>query len=120
MNQVIFYILLGLIAGIAGGIFGIGGGLILIPALVIIFGMSQHVAQGTSLAVMIPPVGILAALKYYQSGNIKLNIALWIAVGFVVGGFIGASLIQPVNDITLKRLFGILLALSSIRMIMGR
>lgn len=119
-TQIILYVLLGLVAGLASGVFGIGGGLIMVPALVILFGMSQHLAQGTSLAVMIPPVGILAALKYYQTGNLKVGIALWIALGFVIGGYIGAGLIQPINDLTLKRVFGILMALVSIKMILAK
>lgn len=120
MQNILLYILLGIIAGIASGLFGIGGGLIMIPALVFIFGMNQHTAQGTSLAVMIPPVGILAAYKYYQAGNLKISIAIWIALGFVVGGLIGASLIQPIQDITLKRLFGVFLAFLSIKLILGK
>jgi len=120
MNQILFYILIGLFAGVASGLFGIGGGLIMVPALVLILGMNQHLAQGTSLAVMIPPVGMLAAWKYYQTGNLKLNIALWIAAGFIVGAFIGASLIQPISDTLLKRLFGVVLALASVRLILGK
>lgn len=120
MSQILLYVLLGLIAGAASGIFGIGGGLIIVPALVVIFGMGQHLAQGTSLAVMIPPVGLLAAWKYYQAGNVKIGIALWIAAGFVVGALIGATLIQPVSDTLLKRLFGVLMALVSVKLILGK
>lgn len=120
MNQIIFYILLGLAAGIASGIFGIGGGLIMVPALVLLFGMTQHMAQGTSLAVMIPPIGILAAWKYHQTGNLKISVALWIASGFIVGALLGATFIQPVSDIMLKRAFGIVMALVALKMIWGK
>ena len=84
------YIGLGLIAGVLSGMFGIGGGTILIPAMVFLFGLTQHQAQGTSLAIMIPPIGLLAAMRYYYSGNVKLGMAGFICLGFFVGGLIGA------------------------------
>ena len=119
MNQ-LFYILLGLIAGILGGMFGIGGGIILIPALVYLFGLTQHQAQGTTLAILVPPIGLLAALRYYYSGNVKLGMAGFICIGFFVGGFIGAHLVQNVADPLLKRLFGIFLLVISLRMILTK
>lgn len=114
------YIILGLAAGILGGMFGIGGGSILIPAMVYLFGMTQHQAQGTSLAIMIPPIGLLAALRYYYSGNVKLGMAAFVCAGFFIGGLIGANLIQNFPDIMLKRLFGIFLFLVAIRMIISK
>ena len=119
MNQIL-YIILGLVAGIFGGMFGIGGGTILIPALVYLFGLTQHQAQGTTLAIMIPPIGLLAALRYYYSGNVKLGIAGLICLGFFIGGLIGAHWIQGVGDLPLKRLFGIYLAFIAARMILGK
>lgn len=112
------YILLGLVAGIFGGIFGIGGGTILIPAMVFFFGLTQHQAQGTTLALMVPPIGLLAAWRYYQSGNVKLGMAGFICLGFFIGGLIGASLIQNLSDPLLKRLFGIFLLFVSLRMML--
>lgn len=114
------YIVLGLVAGIASGLLGIGGGLILIPALVYIFGLTQHQAQGTTLALMVPPIGFLAALKYYQAGNVKLGMALFICIGFFVGGLFGATLVEKIPDALLKRTFGIILLLASLRMIFGK
>lgn len=114
------YIALGLLAGILGGMFGIGGGSILIPALVYLVGMTQHQAQGTTLAIMVPPIGLLAALRYYQSGNVKLGIAGFVCIGFVVGGLIGANLIQNVPDPLLKRLFGGFLLIVSLNMIFAK
>ncbi|MBM3250409.1 MAG: sulfite exporter TauE/SafE family protein [Candidatus Omnitrophica bacterium] len=119
MNQLL-YILLGFIAGIAGGVFGIGGGTILIPALVFLFGLTQHQAQGTTLAIMVPPIGLLAAWRYWQSGNVKLGMAAFICVGFFVGGLIGAHLIQGVSDPMLKRLFGAYLLVVSLQMIFSK
>lgn len=111
------YIILGLVAGVFGGMFGIGGGTILIPALVYLFGLTQHQAQGTTLAIMVPPIGLLAAWKYWQAGNIKLSIAGLICLGFFVGGLLGANLIHNVSDPALKKLFGFYLLLISLRMI---
>lgn len=118
MNYLI-YIILGLVAGIFGGMLGIGGGTILIPVLVYIFGLTQHQAQGTTLAIMVPPIGLLAALRYYYSGNVKLGMAAFICIGFFVGGLIGAHFIQNVSEPLLKKLFGIFLLVISMRMILG-
>jgi hypothetical protein len=119
MNQAL-YILLGLVAGIFSGIFGIGGGTILIPALVFLFGLTQHQAQGTTLAIMVPPIGLLAALRYYYSGNVKLGMAAFICVGFFIGGLVGAQFVQNVSDPLLKKLFGIFLLFISLRMILTK
>jgi uncharacterized membrane protein YfcA len=116
----IFYVALGLVAGVLSGIFGIGGGVILIPALVFLFGLTQHQAQGTTLAIMVPPIGLLAALRYYYSGNVKLSIAGFICAGFLVGGLLGAQLIQNVPDALLKKMFGIFLLTISVRMILTK
>ncbi len=119
MNQLL-YIILGLVAGIFGGMFGIGGGTILIPALVYLFGLTQHQAQGTTLAILVPPIGLLAALRYWQAGNVKLSMAGFICLGFFVGGFLGADLIRNVPDPMLKKLFGLFLLFSSVRMIFAK
>ena len=119
MSQIL-YILLGLIAGIFSGVFGIGGATILIPALVFLCGLTQHQAQGTTLAIMIPPIGLLAAMRYYYSGNVKLGIAGFICLGFFIGGLLGAGLVQNVPDSLLKKLFGIFLLFVSARMILAK
>lgn len=113
----LLYIALGLLAGILSGIFGIGGGTILIPALVFLFGLTQHQAQGTTLAVMIPPIGLLAALRYYYNGNVKIGMAGFICLGFFLGGFLGAGLVQGLPEALLKKAFGIFLLIISLRMI---
>ncbi len=114
------YIGLGLIAGVLSGMFGIGGGTILIPAMVFLFGLTQHQAQGTSLAIMVLPIGLLAAMRYYYSGNVKLGMVGFICVGFLVGGLIGAQIIQNVPDALLKKLFGVFLLAVSLKMILGK
>ena len=111
------YLALGLVAGILGGAFGIGGGSIIIPALVYLYGLTQHQAQGTTLAIMVPPIGLLAAWRYYQNGNVKLAVAGFICLGFLIGGWLGAGLVQHVDEPVLKKAFGIFLLLVSLRMI---
>ncbi|MBI4974553.1 MAG: sulfite exporter TauE/SafE family protein [Candidatus Omnitrophica bacterium] len=113
----ISYILVGFLSGIFSGFLGLGGGLVLIPILVYVYGLSQHQAQGTSLAVMVPPITILAALRYYYSGNVKLNMAVFIALGFILGAFLGADFVQHVTGVALKKIFGVILLLVSFRMI---
>ncbi len=115
-----FYIILGLVAGIFAGFFGIGGGIILIPALVYLFGFSQHLAQGTTLAILVPPIGLLAALEYYRKGNVKLDLAILICAGFFIGGFIGAKYAAKIDDNLLRKLFGFFLLLVSVKMILSK
>jgi len=114
------YLLLGLIAGVFSGFLGIGGGTIIIPALVYIFGLTQHQAQGTTLAIMVPPIGLLAALRYYYNGDVNIPIAVFVAIGFLVGGLIGASFVKPIPDFILKKIFGIFLMLIAFKMILAR
>jgi len=113
----LLYVLLGLFAGTVSGFLGIGGASIIVPALVLIWGLSQHQAQGTTLALMVPPIGLLAALKYYQSGNVNLAIAAFVCIGFFAGGLIGASLVQYVPDLLLRRIFGVFFLFVAVRMI---
>ena len=119
MSQLL-YVILGIIAGIFGGMFGIGGGTILIPALVFLFGLTQHQAQGTTLAAMVPPIGLLAAWKYWQAGNVKIASAAFICAGFFIGGLLGAILAQHISEPLLKKLFGVFLMLVSLTMIFGK
>ncbi|MFA5350809.1 MAG: TSUP family transporter [Candidatus Omnitrophota bacterium] len=119
MNQFL-YVILGVIAGVLSGILGIGGGVILIPALVFIFGLTQLQAQGTTLALMIPPIGFLAALRYYQAGNVKLGIAGFICLGFFAGGLIGANLVQNIPQVLLRKVFAVFLFFISLRMFFAK
>jgi hypothetical protein len=114
----ISYIILGVIAGTLSGILGIGGGVVLIPALIFIFGLTQLQAQGTTLALLVPPIGLLAALRYYQSGNVKLGMAGFICLGFFVGGLLGASLVQNLPEPLIRKIFALFLLFVSLRMLL--
>lgn len=105
--QILLCVILGGTAGFLSGMLGIGGGIIIIPALVYIFGLSQHQAQGTTLAAMVFPIGLLAAMRYYYAGNVRIGIALFIAVGFFIGAFFGAGTVQNISDPLLRKGFGI-------------
>lgn len=115
---VVALILLGLIAGAASGLLGIGGALILIPALVYLLGFNQHMAQGTTLALMVPPIGFLAAWTYYKQGYVDIKVAGIICLGFVVGSFIGAQWATAIPRGILRKMFGFLLLMISLHMIL--
>jgi len=117
MMSILLYLILGLVAGILSGLIGIGGGTIIVPALVFLFGLSQHLAQGTTLALLVPPIGILAAWTYYKQGYVDLHIAALICLGFFFGGLLGAKFATKLSDIALERVFGIALLLISLKMI---
>jgi uncharacterized membrane protein YfcA len=117
MESYLLYMVLGLVAGILSGLIGIGGGVIIVPALVLLFGMSQHNAQGTTLAMLIPPIGILAAWTYYKAGYVDVKVAALVAVGFFAGSFFGARIATHVSDATLERIFGVALLLIALKMI---
>jgi uncharacterized protein len=117
MAQVFLYLLLGLAAGALGGLLGLGGGIVVVPALVFLFGMSQQQAQGTTLAMMIPPIGILAALTYYRHGFVDVKAAGLLCVGFFIGGFFGAKIATSLPSQLLEKVFGLFLLLVSLRML---
>lgn len=111
------FVVLGLLAGICSGLIGLGGGVIVVPALVLFFGLSQHTAQGTTLAMMIPPIGLLATWAYYQQGYVDLKIAGFLIIGFIVGGFLGAKIALLIPKEIMQKLFGITVILIGIRML---
>lgn len=119
MNS-IFIIATGFLAGVLGGFFGIGGGIIIIPVLVYFVGYSQHLAQGTTLAAMIPPIGLMAAIAYYKAGHVNFKAAALIAAGFFIGGWISGMFVQHVPEGVLRRSFAILLLLVAVKMWFGK
>lgn len=120
MFQLIILIVVGILSGLLAGAFGIGGAIIVIPALVFILGLSQHEAQGTSLAFMLPPVGILATWNYWKAGQVNWKIALVLSLTFVVGAYLGSNFSINISDRMLRRLFGILLILIAFKMIFSK
>jgi hypothetical protein len=102
-------LLVGLVVGMVSGVVGIGGGVLFVPALVWLAGMSQHKAQGTSLGALLAPVGIFAFFEYYRKGNADLRVALLLAAGFLVGGYFGAVGAQYIPEVWLRRIFALTL-----------
>ena len=118
--QIVYLLLLGLIAGILSGFLGIGGGVVIIPALIYIFGLTQHQAQGTTLALMVPPIGLLAAMSYYKTGNVKISMAALICVGFFIGALIGAEYANKIPDVLLRKTFGVFILIIAVKLILGK
>src|SRR5262249_33046640 len=114
----LLFVLLGVLAGSLSGLLGLGGGVILVPALVFLFGLSQHTAQGTTLALLVLPVGLLAAWHYYKKGHVDLRIAALICSGFVFGGFFGAKLAALLSNGMLEHIFGFGLILIAAKMLL--
>jgi|TARA_B110000438_G_C15679900_1_gene591870 hypothetical protein len=115
----IYFILTGLLGGFFSGFMGIGGGLIMVPFLVFFAKFNQHLAQGTSLAVLTLPVVIIGAMNYYQSGNVDIKAALAIAVFFCVGIYFGSKIAQTVSADTLKIFFGLFMVLVGIKLVIS-
>jgi uncharacterized membrane protein YfcA len=113
------FILLGIAAGALAGVFGIGGGLLVVPALVYLFHFPQRTAQGTTLALMIPPIGFFAAYAYYKAGQVNIRAAVLIIIGFMIGGYLGAHFATMLPDKKLHRAFAVLLILAGARMLVA-
>jgi hypothetical protein len=118
--NIILLLLVGLTAGVLSGLLGIGGGILIVPCLVFVFGLSQHMAQGTTLALMVPPIGLLAAWTYYKQGYVDIKVAALICLGFFFGGLFGAKLATVINAALLKKLFGALMLVVAFKMILGK
>ena len=116
MNNIL-YLLLGLFAGVLSGLIGIGGGTIIVPALIYLFGLTQHQAQGTTLALLIPPIGLLAAWTYYKNGYVNITIAIFICFGFFIGGLVGAKVAVGLSNEILRKVFGFVLLLIALYVI---
>lgn len=108
---------LGVVAGLTSGLIGIGGGIIIVPVLVLFFGFSQQLAQGTTLALMVPPLGAFAAWTYYRQGYVDVKTALLICFGFMVGSLLGADLALRLPTDVLTRIFGAILVAVGLRML---
>ena len=116
-NTILLLILVGLLAGTMSGLVGIGGGVIVVPCLVLILGFTQHQAQGTSLGLLLLPVGILAVLNYYRAGNIDLRAVGIMCLAFVAGGWIGSKIALSLPQETVKKIFAIVLFYTAFKML---
>ena len=120
MTDDVLYVLLGIAAGMLSGLIGIGGGVIIVPVLIFLFGFSQHQAQGTTLALLVPPIGLPAAWAYFKHGYVNFEVAMLVCVGFFLGGFIGAKLATGVSSVVLERVFGIAMLVVGLKMLFAR
>ena len=120
MNEIIILLCIGLIAGMLSGMVGIGGGIVIVPALVYFLGLTQHQAQGTTLFMLVMPIGILGVMNYYKAGHIDIKTALLVASTFVIGSYFGSKFSIAIDQKMLKKVFGVLMLLLSIKMILGK
>ncbi|MCE1189766.1 MAG: sulfite exporter TauE/SafE family protein [Ignavibacteria bacterium] len=120
MQQITILLIIGLAAGIISGFLGIGGGIIIIPALVGLLGFTQQTAQGTSLALLLPPIGILAVMNYYNKGYVDLKAAGIMCITFVVGSYISSKLAVVISQEVLKKAFSLFLFLYAMKLWFGK
>ena len=116
LTTVILLILIGLTAGVLGGMIGLGGGIILIPALILIMKLDQQTAQGTSIAIMLPPIGLFAVYHYYKAGYVNTNYAIIIAAAFMIGGYFGSVLALKLSPNLMRKVFSLLLVAIAVKM----
>lgn len=114
-----YVVLIGLAAGFLGGMVGIGGGVLIVPALVLIMGLSQHHAQGTSLAMMLFPVGLFAVINYYKKGYVDFKYAGLLAIGFVLGSYLGSKFSLGLNEVIVKRIFAVVMIILAIKLLVS-
>ncbi|MBI1289400.1 MAG: TSUP family transporter [Flavobacteriales bacterium] len=119
-TMVLVLLLIGVAAGFASGFVGVGGGIIIVPALVFFLGYSQHMAQGTSLALMLPPIGLLGFYNYYKSGNANISAALLIAAAFVIGAYFGSKVSLSLDQSIVKKVFGGVMMLAAAKLLFSK
>ena len=120
VSMLLILVVIGAVTGIMAGMLGIGGAIIMIPAMVFFMGFSQQMAQGTSLAVMLPPIGIFAAYNYWKAGQVNIKFALILAVAFIIGSYFGSKLALNIPQPLLKKIFGILLLVVAAKMLLSK
>ena len=119
-TQLIILIVVGLLAGLLGGTLGVGGAIIVVPALVLIFSFTQHQAQGTALAFMLPPVTLLATLNYWKEGYVNWKYALILSLMFFVGAYLGSFISFALPDRILRKIFGVFIMIVALKMIFSK
>ena len=120
MTTILILLIIGLLAGFSSGMVGIGGGIIIVPALVFFLGLTQHQAQGVSIGMLLLPVGFLAAFNYYKAGNLDFSKSLIIGASFVMGAYIGSKVSLNIDGAVMKRIFGVIILLISLKLIFGK
>jgi uncharacterized membrane protein YfcA len=120
VTTLILLLAIGLVTGAVAGMLGVGGAIIMVPALVFIMGFSQYMAQGTSLAVMLPPIGIIAAYNYWKVGQVNIKYALILAAAFIIGSYFGSKFAVNLPQPVLKKIFGVLLLLVAAKMLLSK
>lgn len=117
-TQIILLLLaIGLFSGMLSGLIGVGGGIVIVPCLIYFLGFSQHEAQGTSLGLLLLPIGILAVINYYNKGLIDIKYVGIMAIGFLVGGYLGSKLSLTLSELALKRIFAVILFYTAFKML---
>ena len=119
-SQIILIAIIGILGGFASGTFGIGGGIIIVPALVFLAGLTQHQAQGTSLAMMLAPIGILGVVNYYKAGYVNVRFAVLLMLTFLIGSWFGSKLAIHIEGGILRQIFGVLTVLMGLKLIFGK
>jgi len=117
VQTILFLVILGIAAGILSGLVGVGGGIIIVPGLVFILAFSQKMAQGTSLGILLLPIGILGVIQYYKQGYIDLKVVALISIGFLLGSYFGSKLALSLSQESLKKIFAIFLIMMAIKML---
>jgi uncharacterized membrane protein YfcA len=117
LQVVLILVLIGLASGMLSGLVGVGGGIIIVPALVFFLGFSQHQAQGTSLGLLMLPVGILAVLNYYRQGHVDFKVIAIMSIAFVLGGWLGSKLSLVLSEVLIKRIFAVTLFYTAFKML---
>lgn len=117
IQTIIILILIGVASGILGGMVGVGGGIIIVPALVYFLGFSQHTAQGTSLGLIMLPVGIFGVMQYYKQGHVDFKVVGILAVGFLTGSYFGSKIALSLSQESIKKLFAVLMIIIAVKML---
>jgi uncharacterized membrane protein YfcA len=117
LQLILLLSLIGLLAGMLAGMIGVGGGIIIVPALVFFLGFTQKEAQGTSLGLLLLPIGILAVINYYNKGLIDVRVVLVMAAAFIIGGFLGSKIALAISEGALKKIFAIVLFYTGLKML---
>lgn len=114
-GMIIGVLVIGLFAGIMSSMVGIGGGVVIVPALVILFGLSQKMAQGTSLAMMLPPIGVLAVINYHKQGYVDFKIAAILCISFILGSYLGSKVVLGLDTVIVKKIFAVFMLLIAVK-----